>query len=72
MGETSYGYGLMLDRSTKDHGAIAMHNGFVSGFSAYLATYVPAGMTVACMCNADPSQHLPFPLLRKTTFSRFL
>ncbi len=72
MGETSYGYGLMLDRSTKNHGVIAMHNGFVSGFSAYLATHVPSKLTVACMCNADPSQNLPFRLLRKTVFSRYL
>ena len=72
MGETSYGYGLMLDRSTKNHGVIAMHNGFVSGFSAYLATHVPSKLTVACMCNADPSQNLPFRLLRKTVFSSYL
>lgn len=72
MGETSYGYGLMLDRSTKNHGVIAMHNGFVSGFSAYLATHVPSRLTVACMCNADPSQNLPFRLLRKAVFSSHL
>ena len=72
MGETSYGYGLMLDRSTKDHGVIAMHNGFVSGFSAYIATHVPTSTTVACMCNTDPSQNLPFRLLRKAVFSSFL
>lgn len=72
MGETSYGYGLMLDRSTKNHGVIAMHNGFVSGFSAYLATHVPTKRTVACMCNADPSQNLPFRLLRKAVFSGYL
>lgn len=72
MGETSYGYGLMLDRSTKNHGVIAMHNGFVSGFSAYLATHVPTKLTVACMCNTDPSQNLPFRLLRKAVFSSYL
>ena len=72
MGETSYGYGLMLDRSTKDHSVIAMHNGFVSGFSAYIATHVPTSTTVACMCNTDPSQNLPFRLLRKAVFSSFL
>jgi CubicO group peptidase (beta-lactamase class C family) len=72
MGETSYGYGLMLDLSTKNHGVIAMHNGFVSGFSAYLATHVPSRLTVACMCNADPSQNLPFRLLRKAVFSSYL
>lgn len=72
MGETSYGYGLMLDRSTKDHGVIAMHNGFVSGFSAYLATHVPSKATVACMCNTDASQNLPFRMLRKTFFSKAL
>lgn len=72
MGETSYGYGLMLDRSTESHGVIAMHNGFVSGFSAYLATHVPSRITVACMCNTDPSQNLPFRPLRKAVFSSYL
>lgn len=72
MGETSYGYGLMLDHSTKHHGVIAMHNGFVSGFSAYLATHVPTKLTVACMCNADPSENLPFRQLRRAVFSSHL
>lgn len=72
MGETSYGYGLMLDRSTKDHGVIATHNGFVRGFSTYLATHVPSKLTVACICNADPSQDLPFRVLRKTVFAGVL
>lgn len=72
MGETGYGYGLLLDRATKDRGVIAMHNGFVSGFSAYLATHVPSRRTVACMCNADPSQDLPFRSLRKAVFSAYL
>jgi D-alanyl-D-alanine carboxypeptidase len=72
MGETSYGFGLMLDRSTKNHGVIAMHNGFVSGFSTYLATHVPSKLTVACMCNADPSQNLPFRLLRNAVFASYL
>jgi len=72
MGEAGYGYGLILDRSTKNRGVIAMHNGFVSGFSAYLATHVPSGLTVACMCNADPNQNLPFRLLRKAVFSKYL
>lgn len=72
MGETSYGYGLMLDRSTKGHGVIAMHNGFISGYSAYVATHVPTSTTVACMCNADPSQDLPFRLLRKAVFASYL
>ena len=72
MGETSYGYGLMLDRSTKDHGVIALHNGFVSGFSAYIATHVPTSTTAACMCNTDPNQYLPFRLLRKAVFSSYL
>jgi CubicO group peptidase (beta-lactamase class C family) len=72
MGEISYGYGLMLDRSTKNRGLIAMHNGFVSGFSAYLASHLPTRTTIACMCNADPSQDLPFRLLRKAAFANYL
>lgn len=72
MGETSYGFGLMLDRSTKEHGMIAMHNGFVSGFSSYLATHVPTSTTVACMCNVDPTSQLPFRMLRKAVFSNYL
>jgi CubicO group peptidase (beta-lactamase class C family) len=72
MGKTSYGYGLLLDRSSKGGGLIAMHNGFINGFSAYLATHVPSMLTVACMCNADPGPNLPFRQLRRTVFSRVL
>lgn len=72
MGATGYGYGLLLDRATKDGGPIAMHNGFISGFSAYLATHVPTLLTVACMCNADPSPQLPFRQLRRTVFAQLL
>lgn len=72
MGKTNYGYGLLLDFSTKERGLIAMHNGFVNGFSAYLATHLPSKLTVACMCNADPGPDLPFRRLRRTVFSRFL
>ena len=72
MGDTSYGYGLLLDRATKDGSLIAMHNGFVNGFSAYLATHVPSMLTIACMCNADPGPKLPFRQLRRTFFSEFL
>lgn len=72
MGETSYGFGLMLDRSTKNHGMIVMHNGFVNGFSSYLATHIPTSTTVACMCNVDPSSELPFRMLRKAVFSDYL
>lgn len=72
MGETSYGYGLLLDRSTRSGGVIAMHNGFVSGFSAYLATYLPAQLTVACLCNVDPRPDLPFRALRKAVFAPYL
>ncbi len=72
MGETSYGYGLMLDRSTRDHGVIATHTGFVNGFSAYLATHLPSRTTVACMCNADPGPQLPFRPLRRAVFASFL
>ena len=72
MGETSYGFGLLLDRSAKDRGLIAMHNGFISGFSAYLATHVPSMTTVACMTNADPGPKLPFRQLRRTIFAPYL
>lgn len=72
MGETSYGFGLMLDGSTRDHGVIALHNGFVSGFSAYLATHLPSQTTVACMCNADPSPALPFRSIRRAVFANYL
>ena len=72
MGKTSYGYGLLLDRSAKNGGLIAMHNGFINGFSAYLATHVPSMLTVACMCNSDPSQNLPFRQLRRAVFRPYL
>lgn len=72
MGATSYGYGLLLDRATRDGGVIALHNGFISGFSAWLATHVPSRLTVACLCNADPSPGLPFRALRRTVFAQQL
>lgn len=72
MGQTSYGYGMLLDHSTKGGGLIAMHSGVINGFSAYLATYVPKKHTVACICNADPGPHTPFSQLRRTVFSHVL
>lgn len=72
MGATSYGYGLLLDRSSKGDGLIAMHSGIVNGFSAYLATHVPTMHTFACICNADPGPNLPFSQLRRSVFASVL
>lgn len=72
MGETSYGYGVYLDHSAKSGGLIAQHNGFVSGFSAYLASHVSSQLTVACLCNGDPGPNLPFRALRRAVFRDFL
>lgn len=72
MGQTSYGYGLLLDRATKGGGLIAMHNGFINGFSASLATYLPNLHTVAYLSNADVNRHTPFSELRRTIFAGVL
>lgn len=72
MGATGYGYGLLLDRATRDGGLIALHSGFISGFSAWLATHVPSRLTVACLCNVDPNPNLPFRQLRRTVFAQQL
>lgn len=72
MGATGYGYGLLLDRTTRDGGLIALHSGFISGFSAWLATHVPSLLTVACLCNVDPNPNLPFRQLRRTVFAQQL
>lgn len=72
MGQTEYGFGLLLDRATRDGSLIVQHNGFIDGFSAYLATHVPSRLTIACLCNADPNPGLPFRALRRATFASIL
>ncbi len=72
MGDTNYGFGLYLDRSTRDGSLIAHHNGFVNGYSAYLASHIDSRLTVACLCNADPNPNLPFRELRRTVFAGVL
>jgi D-alanyl-D-alanine carboxypeptidase len=68
MGETQYGFGVHLDRSGKDRGLIVHHNGFINGFSSYLATHMPSRTTIACLCNIDPHPGLPFREIRKRVF----
>jgi CubicO group peptidase (beta-lactamase class C family) len=72
MGATEYGFGLLLDRATRDGSLIVQHNGFIAGYSAYLATHVPSRLTVACLCNADPNPGLPFRALRRAVFAEVL
>lgn len=72
MGATEYGFGLLLDRATRDGSLIVQHNGFIAGFSGYLATHVPSRLTVACLCNADPNPNLPFRALRRAVFAAVL
>ena len=72
MGATEYGFGLLLDRATRDASLIVQHNGFIAGYSAYLATHVPSRLTVACLCNADPNPGLPFRALRRAVFAEVL
>jgi CubicO group peptidase (beta-lactamase class C family) len=72
MGAAEYGFGLLLDRATRDDSLIVQHNGFFYGFSAYLATHVPSRLTVACLCNADPNPGLPFRALRRAVFADVL
>lgn len=72
MGATEYGFGLLLDRATRDGSLIVQHNGFIAGYSAYLASHVPSRLTVACLCNADPNPGLPFRALRRAVFAEVL
>lgn len=72
MGATEYGFGLLLDRATRDGSLIVQHNGFIAGYSAYLASHVPSRLTIACLCNADPNPGLPFRALRRTLFAGVL
>lgn len=72
MGATDYGFGLLLDHATRDGSLIVQHTGFIAGYSAYLATHVPSRLTVACLCNADPSPGLPFRPLRRAVFAEVL
>jgi D-alanyl-D-alanine carboxypeptidase len=68
MGDTQYGLGLMLDRATRDGSLIAHHHGGINGFASYLATHVPTGLTLACLCNVDTHPGLPFRDLRRFVF----
>lgn len=72
MGELQYGFGVNLDRSTKDNSLIVHHNGFIDGFSSYLATHLPSKTTVACLCNIDPNPGLPFRDIRRSVFKDYL
>lgn len=72
MGSTEYGFGLLLDRATRDGSLIVQHNGFIAGYSAYLASHVPGRLTVACLCNADPNPGLPLRALRRAVFAEVL
>lgn len=72
MGETQYGFGVNLDRSSDQHGLIVHHNGFISGFSSYLATHIPSRTTVACLCNIDANPTLPFRDIRRQVFKAYL
>lgn len=72
MGATEYGFGLLLDHATRNGSLIVQHNGFIAGYSAYLATHVPSRLTIACLCNADPNPGLPFRALRRAVFAEVL
>ncbi|MES2127053.1 MAG: serine hydrolase domain-containing protein [Pseudomonadota bacterium] len=72
MGATQYGFGVHLDRSSTDHGLIVHHNGFIDGFSTYLATHMPSKTTVACLCNIDQHPALPFRDIRRHVFAAYL
>ena len=72
MGDVEYGFGVNLDTSTRDKSLIVHHNGFISGFSSYLATHIPSELTVACLCNVDANPTLPFKEIRRLIFKDFL
>lgn len=68
MGDTQYGVGLMLDRSTKDGSLIAGHHGGINGFAAYLASHPSSGLGYAVLCNADTHPGLPLRDIRREVF----
>lgn len=69
MGDAHYGLGVHLDSSsTRDKSLIVHHSGFISGFSAYLATHIQSKTTVVCLCNVDANPQLPFRNIRRETF----
>ena len=72
MGDMQYGFGVNLDTSTRDKSLIVHHNGFISGFSSYLATHIPSQLTVACLCNIDANPTLPFREIRRLVFKDYL
>lgn len=72
MGDTQYGLGLMLDNATRDKSLIANHHGGINGFASYLASHVPSGLSVACLCNVDTHPGLPFRDIRRTVFREIL
>lgn len=69
MGDAHYGLGVHLDSSsTRDRSLIVHHSGFISGFSAYLATHIQSKTTIVCLCNVDANPRLPFRDIRRATF----
>ena len=72
MGDTQYGLGLMLDRSTRDGSLIVQHHGGINGFAAFAARHIPSGLTYACLCNADTYPGLPLRDVRRTIFRDLL
>jgi D-alanyl-D-alanine carboxypeptidase len=72
MGDTQYGFGVYLNRSTRDKSLIVQHNGFIDGFSSYLATHVPTALTVACVCNIGVNPELPFRKISHSVFKNQL
>ncbi|MFD0726742.1 serine hydrolase domain-containing protein [Lysobacter brunescens] len=72
MGETQYGLGLFLDRSTRDGSLIVQHHGGIAGFTAFLATHVPSRLTYACLFNVDGHPGLPLRGIRRSVFRHLL
>lgn len=72
MGNTQYGFGLMLDNSTLDSSLIANHHGGINGFAAYLASHPSTNLTYACLCNVDTHPGLPFRDIRRAIFADLL
>lgn len=69
MGDAQYGLGVHLDMSSaRDKSMIVHHSGFISGFSAYLATHLGSKTTVSCLCNVDANPKLPFRDIRRAVF----
>lgn len=67
-GDVQYACGLLVS-APGDPDPSLLHYGFIDGFSAMLQTYTRAQLTIAVLCNCDPSPDLPFRAIRQAALA---